>query len=121
MFLCLKIFKLRQDLSINCDAIQSLSIKISGTKSKNIDFNTVYRPSNCDMKQCEIHFKDIFSKNSKNLNFSINFLDFETNKNVQDFISLMFCYNMILLTNKPTWVTVLSANYIDHIITNRSQ
>ena len=50
--------------------------------------------------------------------FNINFLDFEKNKNVQDFISLMFRYNMIPLTNKPTRVTRHSANAIDHIITN---
>ena len=50
--------------------------------------------------------------------FNINFLDFETNKNVQDFLNLMFCYNMIALTNKPTRVTRHSANTIDHIITN---
>ena len=48
--------KLREDLGINCDAIQSLSIQISSTKSKNIILNTIYRPP--------------------------NFLDFETTKNV---------------------------------------
>ena len=118
-------FKLREDLSINCDAIQSLSIEISSTKSKNIILNTIYRPPNGDMKQCETYFKDVFSKNGKNLknivlagDFNINFLDFETNKNVQDFLNLMFCYNMIPLTNKPTRVTRHSANVIDDIITN---
>ena len=118
-------FKLREDLSINCDAIQSLSIEISSTKSKNIILNTIYRPPNGDMKQCETYFKDVFSKNGKNLknivlagDFNINFLDFETNKNVQDFLNLMFGYNMIPLTNKPTRVTRLSTNTIDHIITN---
>ena len=42
------------------------------------------------MKQCETHFKDIFSKNGKNLkniilaaNFNINLLVFGTNKKVQ--------------------------------------
>ena len=77
-------FKLREDLSINCDAIQSLSIEISSTKSKSIVLNTIYRPANGDMKQCETHFKDLFSKNGKNLkniviagDFNINFLDFE--------------------------------------------
>ena len=45
-------------------------------------------------------------------------LDFETNKTVQDFLNLMFHYNMIPLTNKPTRVTRNSANAIDHIITN---
>ena len=118
-------FKLREDLSINCDAIQSLSIEISSTKSKNIILNTIYRPPNGDMKQCETYFKDVFSKNGKNLknivlagDFNIDFLDFETNKNVQDVLNLMFHYNMIPLTNKPTRVTRHSANVIDDIITN---
>ena len=52
-------FKLREDLSINCDAIQSLSTEISSTKSKNIILKTIYTPPNGDMKQCETHFKDI--------------------------------------------------------------
>ena len=77
------------------------------------------------MKQCETHFKDLFSKYGKNLknivlagDFNINFLDFETNKNVQDFLNLMFRYNMIPLTNKSTRITKHSTNAIDHIITN---
>ena len=49
--------------------------------------------------------------------FNINFLDFQTNKNVQEFLNLMF-RNMIPLTNKPTWVARHSANAIDYIITN---
>ena len=80
------------------------------------------------MKRCETHFKDVFSKNGKNLknivlagDFNINFLDFETNKNVQDFLNLMFCYNMIPLTNKATRATRQSVNAIEHIITNREQ
>ena len=63
------------------------------------------RPPNGDMKQCETHFKDIFSKNSKHLktvvlarDFNINILDFETNKNVQYFLNLMFRCNMISLS-----------------------
>ena len=60
-------FKLREELSIKCDAIQSLSIEISSTKSKNIILNTIFRPPNGDMKQCETYFKDVFSKNCKNL------------------------------------------------------
>ena len=53
------------------------------------------------MKLCETHFKDIFSKN-----------------NVQVFLNFMFRLNMIPLTKKPTRVTRLSANAVDHIITN---
>ena len=118
-------FKLREDLNINCDAIQSFSIKISNTKSKNIIFNTIYRPPNGDMKQRESYFKDVYSKNGKNVkntvpagDLNINFLNFETHKNVQDFLNFMLRYNMIPLTNKPMRVTKHSANVIDHIITN---
>ena len=118
-------FKLREDLSINCDAIQSLFIEILSTKSKNIIRNTICRAPNGDMKQCGTHFQDVFSKKGKNLknavlagDFSIDFSDFETNKNVHDFFNLMFHYNIIPLTYKPTQVTRHSANAIDHIITN---
>ena len=118
-------FKLREDLSRNCDAIQPLSIEKSSTKSKNIILNTIFRSPNGDMKQWETHFKDIFLKNDKNLknvvlagDFNINFLDFDTNINVQDFLNLMFRYNKIPLTNKPTRVTRHSTSTIDHIITN---
>ena len=104
---------------------KALSIEISSTKSKNIILNSIYRLPNGDMKQSETYFKDVFSKNGKNRknivlagDFNISFLDFETNKNVQDFINLIFCYNMIPLTNKPARVTRLSVNAIDHIITN---
>ena len=118
-------FKLREYPSINYDGIQSLSIEISSTESKNIIINTIYKSSNGDMKQCETQFQYLFSKNGKNRknivlagDFNINFLDFETNRNVQDFLNLIFRYNMIPLTNKPTRVTKHSTNAIDHIITN---
>ena len=76
-------FKLREDLGINCDAFQCLSIEISSTKSKNIILDTICRPPNGDRKQCETHFKDLYSKTGKNLKnivlaggSNINFLDF---------------------------------------------
>ena len=52
-------FKQREDLNINYDVIQSLSIEILSTKSKNIILNTIYRPPNGDMKQSETHFNPI--------------------------------------------------------------
>ena len=66
--------------------------------------------------------KMYFQKNLKNIvlagDFNINVLDFETNKNVQVFLNLMFRYNMIPLTNKQTQVTSHSANAIDRIMTS---
>ena len=118
-------YKLRKDLSINSDAIESLSIEITNKNSKNIIFNVIYRPPNGDMEACENYCKELFSKNDKSLknmilagDFNVNLLDFEHNKKVQSFLNLIFCYSMIPTTNKPTRVTRNTATAIDHIITN---
>ena len=42
-------------------------------------------------------------------NLNLNVLDFENNKKVENFISLMFYYDMILTTNKPAQVTANTA------------
>ena len=42
--------KLREDFSLNCEEMQSLSIKISITKAKDIIVNAIYRTPNGDMK-----------------------------------------------------------------------
>ena len=39
-------YKVRKDLSINCDAIESLSIEICKRKTRNTVFNVVYRSPN---------------------------------------------------------------------------
>ena len=43
-------YKLRKDLSINSEAIESLSIEISKRKASNLTFNTIYRPPTGDIK-----------------------------------------------------------------------
>ena len=42
--------KTRQDLSIKCDANESLCLQITNEKSKNITLNLTYRPPNGDVK-----------------------------------------------------------------------
>ena len=46
-------FKRRQDLGINLEAVESLSIEILNKKCKNITLNTIYRPPNGDIETCE--------------------------------------------------------------------
>ena len=82
-------FKKRDDLSINFEAIESLSIEITNDESKNIIFNVVYRPPDGDTGVCENYFKNIlFKDNVLNKNilfagyFNINLLNFEQNKKV---------------------------------------
>ena len=56
-------YKLRKYLSINSEAIESLSIEISNKKASNLIFNAIYRPPTGEVKVFEQFCKDIFSKN----------------------------------------------------------
>ena len=50
--------------------------------------------------------------------FNLNLLDHDTNKNVQDFLHLIYQNNLIPTINKPTTVTMKTATAIDYILTN---
>ena len=84
-------YKLRKDLSINTEAIESLSIEISNKKASNLIFNAIYRPPTGDIKIFEQFCKDIFSKNQnmKHMmfagDFNMNVLDYEYNGKVKSF------------------------------------
>ena len=81
------LYKLGNDLSINCEDIESLL-----NPTRNIIFNVVYRPPDGDLNVHETFFKKILS-DSTTVNktfflagdFNINLLDFETNKKSQKF------------------------------------
>ena len=91
--------KLRSDLTINCEDIESLSIEILNSQTRNIIFNVIYRPPNGDLSVCEkkikkrdekffqkkgCFFKKTLSDSTTNRKafffegkFNINLLDFE--------------------------------------------
>ena len=102
-------YKTRQGLSINCDAIESLCLKITNEKSKNIILNLTYRPPNDDIKEFEKHLNKIPSRNDilkKEVimvgDFNMNLLNFGQNKKVQSFLNIMFGHGMMPVINKPT-------------------
>ena len=51
------LYKIRDDLSINCDDIESLSIEIVNDHTKNIIINVVYRPPDGDLSISETFFR----------------------------------------------------------------
>ena len=115
----------RNDLCINCEVIETLSIEIHNNDGKNIIFNIVYRPPDGDLEVFKNCFQSILSHNSiRNKDviltgyFNINVLDFEQNKKVQNFDNLMFQFGLVPTINKPTRVTNKTISTIDHIITN---
>ena len=75
--------KIREDLSINCDDIEFLSIEIINDHSKNIVLNVVYRPPDGDLHVTETFLRKILSENTKADktlflagDFNINVLDY---------------------------------------------
>ena len=50
--------------------------------------------------------------------FNLNLLDYNTNRKVHNFLSLIYENGMIPEINKPTRVTRKTATIIDHILTN---
>ena len=76
-------FKKRQDLGINSEAFESLSIEILNKTCKNEILNTIYRSPNGDIEACKKYFKNLFAKNdtvNKHIvsggDFNLNVLDF---------------------------------------------
>ena len=117
------LYKLHTDLSINYEDIESLSIEILNSQTRNTIFNHVYKPSDGNLHVCKTFFKKILSESaavSKTFflagDFNINLLSFETNKKIQSFVNLMLESSMIPTINKPTSVTKHTAT--DNIITN---
>ena len=114
-------YKLRIELSINCEDIKFLSVEILNRQTRNIIFNVVYRPPDIDLNVCKTFFENIYS-DSTILNktfflvgdFNINLLNFETNKKVPCFVNLLFEISMIPTINKPIMATNHKATAIDN-------
>ena len=109
---------------MNCEAIQSLSVKISNNDVKNVIFNIVYCLPDGDLEVFKNLFQRILSNNSiktKSVmlagDFNINVLDFEQNKKVQNLVNFMFQFGLLPRINKPTRLTNRAISAIDHIIT----
>ena len=51
--------KTRQDLAINCDAIELLCLEITNEKSKKKNYNLTYRPLNGDAKGFENYYQQM--------------------------------------------------------------
>ena len=117
--------KVRSDLSINNKDIESISVEISSNKKRNSLVNILYRPPNREIEPFKIYLDNVFAK-TKNSNkamhiagdFSLNLLDHNTNRKVNNFLSLIYRNGMIPTINKPTTVARKTATAIDHILTN---
>ena len=104
-------FKPHTDLFINSNDVESLCFEIHHKRDKNILFSVIYRHPGGDIT---VFAND---KTSKSIIFvgdlDINVSDYESNKKVQYFLSIMFQYIMIPTINILIGVTRNTAIAID--------
>ena len=50
-----------KNIELNCEDIESLSVEILNSQTRNIIFNVIYRPPNGGLNVCETFFKNILS------------------------------------------------------------
>ena len=118
-------FKKRDDLCTLSAGVESLSLEILNTKTKNTILNVTYRPPDGSIQEFETFFNSLLSKTTntnKNLvtvgDFNLNLLDYSQNNKVKNYVNKLFQHNLLPMINKPTRVSRKSISIIDHINTN---
>ena len=118
-------YKKLNSYCVSTDDNETISIKILDNISKNKIISLTYRPPGGKVNQFHNYLKEFLSNKSiitKDIyivgDFNLNFIDYENNKKIKDFVNLLFEKGLIPVINKPTRVSLKSATIIDHIITN---
>ena len=110
--------KTREDLSINCDAIESLCLETTNEKSRNIVLKLIYRPPNGDVKEFKKHLNKILSANgilNKGVIMAGRLL-ISNKKIVQNYLTTIFGHSMMPVINEPTRVIKNTPTATDQII-----
>ena len=120
-------FKERYDLSINNKDIESLTLQILSDMTRKTRALVIFS-CRLPVRQYEQfeNFLTIFFSQTKccnkdiriTVNFHLNLSDHDTNKNMQDFLNLIYQNGLVPTINKPTRVTMKTATAIDHSFTN---
>ena len=93
------VYKLRNDLCINNEDTEAMSIEIIYKNRKNIILTNLYRPPDGNAETFLYFTKEVITKMSNKTSyftgdFNLNILDYDTNKKVNNFFNLMFRYNL---------------------------
>ena len=118
-------FKIRNDLCINSDDMESISVEFLFENRKNTFFNVLYRQPKGQIEPFEKFLKRTFSRiksSNKQFNvavvFNLNVLDYEICKIVQECLNTIYENGMIPIINKSPEVTNKTVTATDHILTN---
>ena len=118
-------FKLRNDVDIFNNEIETCSLEIINSKSRNVVGTSVYRPPKGDTKLFKNYCKDFLKKKSASSktvfmvgDLNINSFDYDNNALVKNFFNLIFQSGFLPLIQRATRVPRTTATAIDHIITD---
>ena len=104
-------FKIQNDLSINFDDVESISVELLFENRKNTTFNVLSRQPKGQIEPFEKFSKETFSRiKSSNNQFHVagylNVLDYEICKKVQEFLNIIYENAMKPIIIKLTWLTI---------------
>ena len=124
-------YKLRPDLDIYNDDIETIFIEIEGkcvNSSKSQIVGCIYRPPNRDIAVFRRYMKDIrhnlrhYRKRCMLLgDFNINLLRTDSHSETSDFVDDMYSDLFMPAITKPTRITDKSATLIDNIFSNNAE
>ena len=118
-------FKIRPDLTISNNDIESFSAEIVSDKIRHTIFNVLKRPPNGQIEPLLTFLNYTFSQikvSNKAFHiagvFNLNLPDHDTNKKVKNFLNLVYQNGMIPIINKSIIVTRKIATAVNHILSN---
>ena len=118
-------FKLRNDIDIFNNEIETRSVEIINSKSRNFVVTGICRPPKVDIKVFKNYCKDFLKKENASSkiffmvgDLNINSFNYDNNELVKKFFNLIFQSEFLPVIQRATRVTRTTAAAIDHIITD---
>ena len=116
---------MRNDTDKFDDDLETCSIKIINSKSKNFIITSIYRPPKSDVKLLKNYCKNLLKKKNTNDktvfilgDLNVNSLDYDNSESVKKCFNMFFQCGFLPLIQRATRVTRTTATAIDHIITD---
>ena len=118
-------FKIRNDIDKFDDDLETCSIEIVNSKSKNFIITGIYRPPKSDVKELKNYCKNLLKRKNTNGktafilgNLNVNSFNYDDNESGKKIFNMIFQSGFLPLIQRATRVTRTTATAIDHIITD---
>ena len=118
-------FKIRNDIDKFDNDLETCSVEIVNSKSKNFIITGIYTAPKSDVKELKNYCKNLLKRKNTNGktvfilgDLNVNSFDYDNNESVKKFSNMIFQGGFLPLIQRATRVTRTTATAIDHIITD---